>query len=85
MNNLQAGFIHKELGPRARILSTVLQVLQIPDTPWDCHICLHGPPKPPQLIGSPMAVPLVVSGNGMPDSIPFLRARSHTTLGAHKI
>ena len=38
---------------------------QCPDTPWDCHICLHWALKPPQLIDSPMPVPLVVSGNGL--------------------
>ena len=33
-------------------------------SPWDCHICLYIDPQnqPPQLIGSPRAVPCVVSG-----------------------
>ena len=32
------------------------------DTPWDCHMHTLTPLAPPQLIGSPMAVPLVVFG-----------------------
>ena len=48
----------------------------LPYTRWDCHICLHWPPKPPQLIGIYGSPRRVASGTAQ-----IIKCHSRCVLG----